>query len=150
MKNLLVFGLLVVLCLPTLGAGVPNLVGNWTRTDVEGIVYGNPLVYTTVDTPGNFTWLYENTVPGIPMIVIKDQRDHAFTGTWMTNPANKSTYESLIGIIGYDNSSIYMIHGGDREIIGKLISSSEMAFVALEDNEKRGMFLINQRFSKLK
>ena len=148
MKTLLVFGLLVVLILPALGASDTELVGNWTRTDVEGIVYGNPLEGSIVGTAGNISWIYENTTPGVPMIVIKEQRDRAFTGTSMVNPANKTTYEPLIGIIAYDNSSIYMVHGDDY-MEGTLLSSSEIGIISTE-NEKRGMWLANQHFSKVK
>lgn len=148
MKTLLAFGLALVLCLPALGAGVPNLVGNWTRTDFEGIVYGNPLEQTTADTPGNFTWLHENTTPGVAMFTINEQRGNAFKGTYMTNPANKSTYEILVGIIGYDNNSINIGYG-DNVIQGKLLSPSEME-ATMTEIDSHGLVWTNLRFSKTK
>jgi hypothetical protein len=145
-KILLAFGLAVVFCLPVLGEEVPNLVGNWTRTDVNGVIYGNPLEGTSVDIPGNISWLNMTNAPFSPMIVIKEQKGSAFAGMFIPNPLNRTIFDPLIGVIGDDNRSIYMEYE-DIYAEANLISPSEISMIIAE-KENKGIFLANIHFSK--
>jgi hypothetical protein len=146
MKSSLILGILIVLCLPASGDdGLPNLVGNWTlkEQDYQGIVFGNASETLDYDTPGNVTWIPDSSHPGpIRYLVIKEQRGNVFLGELVSG----SIAETLIGIIAYDNKTIYMIHG-DNQKEGILVSPSEMNLITLE-NEAKGMGLASGKFIK--
>ncbi len=148
MKILLVFGLVMLLCLPAVGeVGIPNLVGNWTLVTVNGATLVKSLEHSNANSAGNVTWISKDFPLGEIMIFIKEQKGRAFTGTWM-RPSDPKSTETFIGVIERDNTSIYMTNG-DSNREGRLLSPSDIEIIGTENNSN-GVDLIDFFYSRVK
>lgn len=114
-------GLLLLAAAPAGAADVPDLTGTWVMVESSGANQGD-LGHSSATSEPVFdhrggTWT----------TTIEQQHDRGFSGT----RASENHSEALIGTIGYDNRSIYMVDE-DTQFFGRLLDDGRMEICALE------------------
>lgn len=98
---------------------IPNIIGTWKGTgevitDVQG---KNPVAHKDDTAPKPRAWTF----------IIDKQDGRTFSGTRTSSVAS----EKVIGVISYDNKSLYMVDE-DGSIFARLLSENQMELVYLE------------------
>ena len=114
-------GLLLFAVSPLAADEVPDLTGTWVMVESSGVRQGNlghsePTTEPAFDQRGG---VWTNT--------IEEQHDRSFSGT----RTSENHSEMLIGTIGYDGRTIYMVDE-DTEFFGRLLDDGRMEICALE------------------
>ncbi len=118
---------------------VPDLVGNWTGN--VSVVRLGSLDAVPEMSSENLTYSDGISRP----LVIEEQNGRRFAGVW-TSTGNPEASEMILGVIGFDNETIYMVDE-DGHIDGKLISATEME-VVYREVDPDGMIVTISRYTK--
>ncbi len=126
--------LLAVFIVGTGSCQLPNLIGNWTSAP-----HADLLAEGLVEPAGNY---------GTNMTIV-DQYDRYFKGSviyWLRNGTELT--EGFAGVIGFDNTTLYIAEFGSGYNLGRMISDDEMELAYIEDGEN-GMVTID-RFIRIR
>lgn len=106
---------LLALCVPALAVDMPNMIGNWTGTfDSVGYLKNTNWMFT-----GNASyWEDTNT------IIIQEQNGTRFFGK-IISAENPRQVETIIGVIGSDNTSLNLVDDDDL-MWGEMLSPTMM------------------------
>lgn len=142
MKKLVsVLAFFVLICTPVWAEEVPDLIGNWTGESAH-ISIGSP-----PHNPGiaseNMTY---NRSSNTTIVIIEEQNDRLFSGKLVHNEGGLQIAETLFGVIGFDNKTIYMVDE-DGYHDGRLISPTEMELIYRKAGPENMIIAIN-RFIK--
>jgi len=127
----LVLGLFIV---GTGSCQLPNLVGNWTSEP-----------HTFIRAEG----IFEQAGGYGTNMTIVDQYDRYFSGSVIYLLSNGTEImEGFAGVIGFDNTTIYIAEFGNGYNLGRMISDDEMELAYIDDG-KNGMVTID-RFIRIR
>ena len=112
--------LLILMITGICTAQVPDLVGNWTGSEIAYIAEN-----------GTYKLLEDGSV----RLVISDQKDRLFTGYLTYSLDGKDIVESFAGTIGLDNRMVHIAELNDGYDFGTIISNDEIELIYLADGE---------------
>jgi hypothetical protein len=121
MRSIWPLALLVPLLLAAgIGAAeVPNLVGNWTRSEEHSV--------------NNHEFLEDRALN----MTVTEQRGRLFTGNLTYYELNGTeTVEGFSGAIGLDNKTIYMAEFREGFDLGTVLSQDEIELIYLQDGAR--------------
>lgn len=114
-------GLILLVATPVAANEVTDITGTWVMVETSAVRQGALGHAEATDAPS-----FER-LGGTWTTTIVEQNDRAFVGT----RASENHSESLIGTIGYDGRSIYMVDE-DTYLFGRLLDDGRLEICALE------------------